>query len=270
MRSIGGLRFDFDATLPFSSEERRLLDLLARLDGEPFVNEPFVLERTSDAPWTPPLRPPLGEPAVMSFSGDRVRIAHGEGIGEIDLIARRGAYARFSEGAAPLRAMLRTAVVSMLPLHGGIPLHAAGLAIDGESIVLFGESGAGKSTIAAISQLPVLSDEIVAVTIDGGRAVARTTGFGDELYASAVVGAAKPVAAFVQLAKADRFEVTPLDRVEALRSLLKVILSPPHPLVWNRAIAVLGALLSTTTPVVRMAWNGDRSPIPELRDALAH
>lgn len=134
--------------------------------------------------------------------------------------------------------------------------------------MLFGESGAGKSTIAAISQLPVLSDEIVAVTIAGGRAVARTTGFGDELYAAAPVGAAKPIAAFVQLAKSDRFEVTPLERAEALRSLLKVILSPPHPLVWSRAIGVLGALLATKTPIVRMSWAGDRSPIPELLAAL--
>ena len=267
MRSIGGLPFDFGAA-HFSNEELRLLDLLDRLDVEPFVKESFVLERTVDSPWAPTERPGLGEPAVMSFGSNSVRIAHAEGIGEIDLVARRGVYARFSDSAAPLRAMLRTAVVSMLPLHGGIPLHAAGLGIGEEAVVLFGESGAGKSTVAAMSQLPVLSDEIVAITINDGRAVARTTGFGDEVYAAAPVGVAKPVAALVELAKADRFAVTPLAHAEALRSLLKVILSPPHPLVWNRAIEVLGALLATKTPIVRMAWTGDLSPIADLLSAL--
>ena len=81
MRSIGGLPFDFGAA-PFSNEELRLLDLLDRLDVEPFVNESFLLERTPDAPWTPPTHPGLGEPAVMSFAGNSVRIAHAEGIGE--------------------------------------------------------------------------------------------------------------------------------------------------------------------------------------------
>jgi len=269
MRSIGGLPFALESALPLSSEERRFLQALERIDVEPFVREPFVLTLTATEPWSPSTVPLPNEPATLSFDGDRIRVAHAEGIGEIDLAARRGTYARTGESAAPLRAMLRTAVVSMLPSHGGIPLHAAGLVAGDEAIVLFGESGAGKSTIAAISQLPVLSDEIVAVNLDSGRPFARSTGFGDELHAERPVGDAKPVAAFVQLAKADRFEVTPLAREEALRALLKVILSPPHPLVWSHAIATVGALLATRTPIVRMGWRGTHSPIPELRAALS-
>jgi hypothetical protein len=265
MRSIGGLPFVFPGC-SFSDEEERLLQMLARLDVPPFVEEPFVIEPPSGGEATE-ASPRKGEPAVISFEGDRIRITHGEGIGEIDLMARRGTYARFTGSGAPLRAMLRTAVVAMLPLHGGLPLHAAGLVAGERALVLFGESGAGKSTIASITRLPVLSDEIVAVILEDGRPVARSTGFGDEVYTGGAPGTALPVAAFVQLAKGDRFAATPLSQAEATRALLKVILSPPHPLVWTRAIAALGAILATKTPVLRMSWTGDRSPIPEL---LAH
>ncbi|HEX6100057.1 MAG TPA: hypothetical protein VF432_27340 [Thermoanaerobaculia bacterium] len=261
MRSIGGLPFVFPGC-SFSDEEERLLEMLSRLNVPPFVAEPFVIERSDAAP--PPGLPPPGEPAVISFAGDRIRIAHADGAGELDLLAHRGTCTRFTNSGAPLRAMLRTAVVAMLPLHGGLPLHAAGLVADDRALVLFGESGAGKTTIASIAGLPVLSDEIVAVTVEDGRPVARSTGFGDEVYTGGAPGVARPVAALVQLAKADRFAVTPLSHAEATRALLKVILSPPHPRVWTRAIATLGAILSTQTPVVRMAWPGDRTPIPDL------
>jgi len=161
MRVIGGLPFDLRSAVPFSREEHRFLEALQRLDMEPFVTEAFVLTRTvSETASQSELQRPLpGEPAVLSFAGDCILVAHAAGIGEIDLVTRRGTYTSNGESAAPLRAVLRTAVVSMLPLHGGIPLHSAGLVTGNESIVLFGESGAGKSTIAAISELPVLSED---------------------------------------------------------------------------------------------------------------
>jgi hypothetical protein len=266
MTSVGGLPFAFSG-LPFSGEEGRLLDMLARLDVPPFVDEPFALERIDAAP--PPGLPAPGEPAVVSFAGDRIRIAHADGAGELDLPARRGTYARFTGSGAPLRAMLRTAVVSMLPLHGGLPLHAAGLIAGDRALVLFGESGAGKSTIASIARLPVLSDEIVAVTLEDDRIIARSTGFGDEVYTGGAPGAAPPVAALVQLAKGAHFAITPLSHAAATRALLRTILSPPHPLVWTHALAILGALLATKTPVIRMAWPADHSPIPDLLQTLS-
>ena len=65
--------------------------------------------------------------------------------------------------AYPLETVIRTSLMARLPLDGGLPLHAAGVVLDGQAIAFFGPSGAGKSTLAATSPVPVLSDELVAI-----------------------------------------------------------------------------------------------------------
>lgn len=270
MISIGGLPFDLASGLPFSQEELALIAAHERMNIPLVTNETFLLERVADRPWTPSRSEiaPVGGPARLHTDGDRIRVAHEEVVGEIDVAARRGTYARFGSSPAPLRIMLRTACTAMLPLHGAIPLHSSAVIAGDEALVFFGMSGAGKSTTAALSQLPLISDELVAITVAGGEAFARPTGFARELHADSPEVTPIRVAAFVQLAKAPQFSVTPLHAAAAMPELLKMVLSPSHPLIWNRVIAALGALLATRTPLLRMAWAADRSPVPQLLSAL--
>jgi hypothetical protein len=57
-------------------------------------------------------------------------------------------------------------------LRGGFSFHASALAINGKSIIVMGDSGAGKSTTAAAFALlgyPILSDDLVAIKDDGEK-----------------------------------------------------------------------------------------------------
>jgi hypothetical protein len=77
---------------------------------------------------------------------------------------------------------LRWVVADLALDRGGFVLHAAGLAKDGKAYLLFGHSGAGKSTATEISLremagvLP-LSDDLVLILKQGERFVAATTPF---------------------------------------------------------------------------------------------
>src|SRR5579884_261819 len=60
-------------------------------------------------------------------------------------------------------------------LNGFEPLHASGVALDGHAIAIVGDSGAGKSTIAAELVLRgsrLLADDVVAVRVEAGRVIA--------------------------------------------------------------------------------------------------
>lgn len=62
-----------------------------------------------------------------------------------------------------------------LRLRGVLALHASAVLIDGRAIALVGPSGAGKSTTAAAfaaAGFPVLTDDVLAVRMDGAAALA--------------------------------------------------------------------------------------------------
>jgi len=61
--------------------------------------------------------------------------------------------------------------------RGCLPLHASGIAIDGQGVLFLGESGAGKSTTAAAFYSrghKVLTDDVGAVRLSGGSVTLRT------------------------------------------------------------------------------------------------
>jgi Phosphoenolpyruvate carboxykinase len=264
--SVGGLAFDIGGSVPLSSGELRLIAGIDRLAVSLISEAVFTMALSATAPWTPKAeqRPQGSSPARLHIHGDVVRVAHANLIGEFDVVTRRGTYARFNDSAGPLRIMLRAAFAASLPLFGGVPLHSAAVIDRGEAYVFFGESGAGKTTIARIAAQPVISDEIVAMTVENSRVFARATGFGDDVDAPPVAAAPVPIAALVRLSKGPSFALERIPRRDALPELLKVVLSPLHPLAWKAALDVIARVVATGVPLVDMTWSASRSPISDL------
>lgn len=268
MISVAGLPFDVQG--PFSTGELQLLAALEQLQIPPLTDLTFTLRVTADPPWRPPdvQLAKYGSPAALHFHHDCIRVAHEQVIGEFDVIRRRGSFARYDDSGAPLRIMLRAACTASLPLHGAMPLHACALIEGDRAYVCFGESGAGKTTLAAVSGLSVLSDEIVSITAEQNGLSVRATGFGDEIGHAPAVTKPVQVAALVQLAKGPMFRALRLPRHDVLPQLLKAVLAPPHRLVWTAALDVLRSVLASSVPVVRMEWSPDQPPFRDLADFI--
>ncbi len=174
---------------------------------------------------------------------------------------------RETDDAYPLEIAIRTAVCCALPRAGGLPLHAAAVIIDGWAVVFFGCSGAGKSTIAAASPYPVLSDELVAVR--GPNWIAEATGFWGEMGTQdanpTCFGA--PLKALVELQKGPACHIDTIPPDKASRRLLHVVKVPTIPLLW-RDVLLQTARLARDVPVYRMQWHRDDPPWRDLRHRL--
>lgn len=96
-------------------------------------------------------------------------------------IVRRGRrlQARIAANSYALDSVLRVVFSEALKAaRKGLFLHAAGVGHEGSAQVFFGPSGAGKSTLAHVCRgHPLLSDEIVALTLDAGGPWAFSTPF---------------------------------------------------------------------------------------------
>jgi hypothetical protein len=262
---LGGLVFAVEPADRLRETERHSL---ARLPSGDAARAPFRLTLEERAPWTSDdasLFPDRG-PAIADWHEDRVRLSHGTFVAELDVKAARGRLFRAVKEAYPLEMTLRTALASRLPLEGGVPLHAAGLVLEGEAVAFFGASGAGKSTLAGMSPFPVLSDELVAVTPDRPFAL-EATGFWGTMGQGEAPPGTFPLRALVELAKGDRFALVPLAPREGLRRLLGVTLVPPGPPLWTAALGVLGRL-AARVPCYRMTWSKDEPPFEGLKQGL--
>lgn len=221
-----------------------------------------------ESPWTieDPARLADGDPAVIDCVEGRVRVSHARFVAELDPIGRSGRLFRRSRGAGPLEVTLRAALCSLLPQAGGLPLHAAGIALDGRGVAFFGVSGAGKSTLAGLSPHPVLSDELVVVLPERPFALAAS-GFWGTGEESRTLREAVPLAALVDLAKGASFKLDRLGARDALVRLVPVVMVPPAPALWSAALAVLGRLVKDV-PVYRMTWSPARPPWADLETEL--
>lgn len=150
----------------------------------------------------------------------------------------RGFLARVAQNPYALDGVLRVVFSEALKLaRKGLFLHAAGIGYEGGAQVFFGPSGAGKSTLAYVCRdYPILSDEIVAVTLETGGPGADGAAYA---YATPFWGS------FGSGPNAGRF---PLARLYALRHRLAAarrLLSKPE---------ALPLLLSS---VILYAWRGE-------------
>ncbi len=209
--------------------------------------------------------PDRGQPARVRAVAGRIRVDHERFMAELDPRRQLGWVFRPGGGTGAVEVSLRVALNARLPGEGGVPLHAAGVVIDGRGVVFFGPSGAGKTTLASMCPWRVLSDELVAVV--GSPFQLRETGFwgelGDRDQASGLAG----LAALVELAQGPGTRLERLAPTVALRRLLNVVPVPAQTDVWKTALAVLGRLVAGV-PAFRLTWSPSQPPWSEIEAAL--
>lgn len=261
----GGVRFSVgpeDALFPAEREA------LKRLDPDPDDGQdPFQVELLDAAPWTSddPSLFPQWEPAVQRWSGERLLASHRSFTAEIEPFPARARLFRREQRAYPLETVVRTAMMARLPLLGGLPLHAAGVVLEGHGAAFFGPSGAGKTTLAATSPAPVFSDELVAIA-PGRPFVLAGSGFwgaGD----AATRPSPAPLAFLVELAKGDGFRLERLRPAPAAGRVLASVPVPHAPALWDCALAVVAELVREL-PVYRMEWSPAAPPWKSLAELV--
>jgi len=230
--------------------------------------DPFRLDLVDALPWPGADLDAFadGAPAEVSVVGDQLRVTHRRFAAEIDPAGLLGRLYRRPEHGGAVEIVLRVALAARLPSLGGLPLHAAGLVLDGRGVVFFGPSGAGKSTLSGLAPGPVLSDEFVVVTLE--PPTLRATGFWGEMDESSPPPGEVPLAALVELAKGPAFRLERLAPGLAVRRLLGVLVVPPHPRLWSAAMGLAGEA-TKAVPVYRMEWTPDEPPWDRLRTSLA-
>lgn len=262
----GGIRFQITPDAALTSADR---EALAPLDPDagPTFETPFAIELAREEPWSSddPALFPQEEPPVLRWSDGRLLSSHRSFTAEIRPFEGRARLYRRAIAPYPIQAVVRAAMMARLPLVGGLPFHAAGIDVAGRGVVFFGPSGAGKTTLAASSPFPILSDELVAVN-GGDRFVLVRSGFWGQGRGTARPGPV-PLAALVDLAKGERLSLTPLRPAEAAS---RIVASVPVPLaapLWSRALPVVAQLVERTA-VYRMEWTPAEPPWARLSAVL--
>jgi hypothetical protein len=169
---LGGLVFSVEPEDRLLEAERRSL---ARLGPGAADGAPYRLTLEREPPWSSEDRSLFPErgPAVVDWAEGCVRVSHATFVAELDSRGCAGRLFRRVEEAYPLEITLRVALASRLPLEGGVPLHAAGIVLDGRSVALFGPSGAGKSTLARFDRCEAgqLADHFITRPKEFGRSL---------------------------------------------------------------------------------------------------
>jgi hypothetical protein len=266
MFRAGGILFDVEPEGALTVEER---EALARLDPVPAgtAAEPFLIRLVPEEPWTStdPALFPQWEPAVQRWVEGRLLCSHKSFTAEIEPERGRARLHRRESRSYPLEAVIRASMIVRLPLVGGLPLHAAGVVLSGRGVAFFGPSGAGKTTLAATSPYPVLSDELVAIAPGEPRQLVRS-GFWGEGRESGRPRQA-PLTALVALDKGPRAVLEALGAREAVRRLLGSVTLPLALPLWSRALPILGEIVSAV-PVYRLEWSPSEPPWDRLAEEL--
>jgi hypothetical protein len=266
--ALAGCPFVVEPDSALAPFERVGLEALALAGAAPARDvPPFRFALVDEAPW--PGADPAGYPdhaaADVRAVRGRLRVAHRRLLAEIDLEALAGRVRRPTPEDGAVEIALRVALCARLPSLGLLPLHAAGLVLDGAGIAFFGPSGAGKSTLAGLAPGTVISDELVAVAAE--PATLFPTGFFGEIGRGRGIAAPAQLAALVELGRGAVFRLERLAADQAFRRLLGVILAPPLPRAWSDAMALAGRV-TREVPVYRMEWAPEDPPWDRLRAAL--
>lgn len=265
MFRAGGILFDVEPEGSLTVEERAAL---ARLDAAGAGADPFLIQLVPEEPWTStdPGLFPQWEPAVQRWVEGRLLCSHKSFTAEIEPDRGRARLHRRERRSYPLEAVIRASMIVRLPLVGGLPLHAAGVVLAGRGIAFFGPSGAGKTTLAATSPYPVLSDELVAIAPGEPRRLVRSGFWGEGRESGRPPQA--PLAALIALDKGPRAVLEALGAREAVRRLVGSVTLPLARPLWSRALPILGEIVSAV-PVYRLEWSPSEPPWDRLAALVA-
>lgn len=118
---------------------------------------------------------------------------------------------------------LRVLVAYRLLDLGAAILHSAGVVKAGDAFLFLGRSGAGKTTVARLSQAhggEVLSDDLNALAIEDGRCMVRKLPFTGEIGDRRAVRPPVPLGGLLRLEKDTRDALLPISRAQAVACLL--------------------------------------------------
>lgn len=155
-----------------------------------------------------------------------------------------------------LEAPIRIAVSAAVALHNGLLLHASAIEHQGEALVFLGESGAGKSTIAAmlsgLDSCRSLSDELLIVTPGAHRHDRHRAWVAPFIGSDGLPhGASAPIKGLYFLRQAAEHRCSPLATPRALEQLMRCTLSySPGPRTTQAVLDAGIGLLSTAAPHV--------------------
>jgi hypothetical protein len=158
-----------------------------------------------------------------------------------------------------LDSLLRILLSWVLLRHAGFLLHAATVVRNGRAYVFMGRSGAGKSTVAALSPAEsVWTDEISLLRREKGEWRAYGTPFWGEFRAAGSNSSA-PVAGIFGLKQARENGVEALGPVELLRNILPNVLFFSGEAAANqRLLEILGQAVKEI-PGYHLAFRKDRT-----------
>lgn len=201
-------------------------------------------------------------PAALAIAGMRV-------MARLDLQRNRGAVWTASdddEFIGIVENVLRPLVAMRLIARGGLLVHSAAVGCGGEGLLFAGQSGAGKSTVAALavaSSLPVLSDDLNAIIREGNRFTLLPLPFTGDLDVALTSRTPLPLAAVIRLEQGGGEALRPMARAEAVSLLIRsspyVNRDPLHmPLLLERAAEIMAA---SAAAVLTFRRDGDIWPI---------
>lgn len=235
-------------------EDRAFLDvLLSRYTG--FASRAasqlaIRVEVTADSP----------EERWGNGRGPFARIGRRDGLLTIEGSGFRGAFdERSGQGSisqpphpSPLETFLTAICAGHLLRHEGFLIHAAAILSGEEAFLFFGPSGSGKSTVAELIGEGIISDEIVAIRLDGERyRVFGVPWRGQRLSA--------PLRGLFHLRKAYETSFTPLSPAGALRQLLPNVLFPQPDTSEVALFMEIAGELVTRVPCYEMRFTPDRA-----------
>lgn len=166
---IAGLEFRIEGDLPIlDAAMERYAPFGAEEPSLPVSGRPIVIEARGELTTTASsyTRQPIS--LSRGEAGDAIVLSGGaRGIYHVG--ARHG-FVEHASDLAPVDALMRIALSTVLPLEGGLLLHAAAVGRqEGEGVALCGASGAGKST--ANSSLGGGCDELAVIRWSEGQDV---------------------------------------------------------------------------------------------------
>ncbi len=127
------------------------------------------------------------------------------------------------EFLGPFENLLRVLVVYRLLAQGALVLHSAAITDEEHGFLLFGRSGAGKTTICRLSQplgLRVLSDELNALWPTNGGFALRPMPFAGDFGDAAISVAPSPLTGIYALEKAAEPKTRPCGSAEAIARMI--------------------------------------------------